>query len=225
MLRSLVGGGTGYGVEAPSITVVASTVENHMKGLVSIRRTGERQRTSVEGSTVRNNAGTGIEGLSVDGLNRAWGTVLVLDSVVTDNGGTGITGLVVSATNTDVSYNGGLGIEAVRTKVRGSSVTGNGRTGVEARGYTWDTDKTVKGKASALSSTITGNGENGLFCSDGVKVVGSDVTDNGFDAECGVSIVCADLRSNRLPRVKESTCDTSYSDLDSADWNICLLDP
>jgi hypothetical protein len=116
--------------------------------------------------------------------------------------------------------------------IKGVTISGNTGYGVRMQ------NNARRAKAKILNSSITDNGDEGVFadrsvsvrdsaitgngtfgatagssdCSTNgvVKLKNADVTGNGIDPACGVSERCADVASCRLPRVIGSTCGTSY---------------
>jgi len=77
--------------------------------------------------------------------------------------------------------------------------------------------------------TITGNGVAGIGGSQRLRIRDSTITGNGGGfATCGVSIACADIRSDVLPKIDaDSSCDTSYqegSGIPGTNWAVCALD-
>jgi hypothetical protein len=106
----------------------------------------------------------------------------------------------------------GRDITLKRTTVAGSSgigVTGNDR-------------------CKLLDAVVRDHAEIGVSCWARLVLRRSDVTQNGFDPDCGTTIACADLASTELPSIGAgSTCDTSLvllSGIPGTSWGVCSLD-
>lgn len=99
--------------------------------------------------------------------------------------------------------------------------------------------KTIRLKNSQVIDNFVGGIES-VFGR--VKLEDSTATGNGTDAECGVSWICYDVGGAKPPKIKNSTCNTSFNltsctcdggsgfvtpDTDPAfhNWGVCLLDP
>jgi len=107
-----------------------------------------------------------------------------------------------------------VGYHAVR--VIDSTIADNGSSGVRSQ------------RVVVRNSMITGNGNFGAVSGPNRRVVlrDSQVVGNGLSAECALGAACADVASGRKPRLRDSTCDTSWNSrsLDGADWQVCLDD-
>ena len=61
-----------------------------------------------------------------------------------------------------------------------------------------------------------------------VAVADTTVTGNGTSADCGTTVVCADLDTDLVPRLDpRSTCDSSHvygSGLPGSSWGVYALD-
>jgi len=112
------------------------------------------------------------------------------------------------------SGDGILGYHAVR--VADSMVAGNGAAGVRSQ------------RVVIRGSMITGNGSFGAQSGDNRRVVlrDSQVIGNGLSDDCVQGAACADVASGRKPRLRHSTCDTSWNSrsTDGADWAVCVDD-
>jgi hypothetical protein len=105
------------------------------------------------------------------------------------------------------------GIEGSVIKVWDVVVTGNAGDGLRS-----------SGRSSVRDSSVSTNATDGI-CAETIRLVRSTAIGNGYDLEC-VLDPCADLRSPRRPRVKESNCGTSLGNPDEngSDWGVCQLD-
>ena len=127
------------------------------------------------------------------------GALLVRDLSVVGSGGDGLVGYEqVRVIDSNVSGNGGTGVVSKRVLVRGSTITGNANFGAM-------TD--AKRRVVLRDSQVTGN---------------------GLNPTCGLlPFPCADIASGRRPRVRQSSCDTSYNPASGeagADWSVCTYD-
>jgi hypothetical protein len=123
----------------------------------------------------------------------------------------------LTVTNVDVVGSSGDGIVGYHAvKVCDSMIAGNGSAGVRSQ------------RVVIRNSMITGNGSFGARSGDNRRVVlrDSQVIGNGLGADCSQGAACADVASGRKPRLRHSTCNTSWNSrsLDGADWSICLED-
>ncbi|HEY2388008.1 MAG TPA: hypothetical protein VGK30_13680 [Candidatus Binatia bacterium] len=123
----------------------------------------------------------------------------------------------LDVTHVDVvgsSGDGIVGYHAVR--VLDSMIAGNGSAGVRSQ------------RVVIRGSMITANGSFGALSGDNRRVVlrDSQVIGNGLSDDCAQGAACADVASGRKPRLRHSTCDTSWNSRspDGADWSICLED-
>jgi hypothetical protein len=100
----------------------------------------------------------------------------------------------------------------------------------------------AQGNVKIVDSTVTGNGLYGVSAGDVentpssshceqkalVMLVGSTVTGNGTNPNCGNTDPCFDVGSCLVaPRLKETTCGHSYqqaSGIPGDDWDVCALD-
>jgi hypothetical protein len=152
--------------------------------------------------------------------------------ILADNSNLGIAADLVRIVGSTISGNayGGVGAQTVggmepakRVHVVDSVVTGNGESGVRSI------------RAVIRGSTVTANGHYGvkavlppLFdepCK--VLVRESDLSGNGVDADCGLTVTCADVASCDRPKVGAGTCQTSYvigSGFPGQSWGVCSLD-
>jgi hypothetical protein len=194
-------------------------------------------------STVTGNAGVGAHV-----VNNGFKLKAVIisgngsDGILSDYGGHGIridglAGRRLNVIRSDVSDNAGAGIyNYERVKVKSSTVDGNGESGI------WQmlSAPVPAGCRRVPSARIAGSmiRDNGLY---GVEITTpcggkkvrlslshSQLTGNGTDSECGVSLVCADIGSKDEPKVdSDSVCDVSYelgSGFPGSSWNVCAAD-
>ncbi len=110
-----------------------------------------------------------------------------------------------------------------KVKARNTTVTGN-RNGIVA-----------DHAAELKHSVVTGNrevgvsvGEAGCHGAGRLKLKDTSVlTGNGTSGDCGTTVACADLAACKEPKVKLSTCNTSYvidSGIPGSDWDACTAD-
>jgi len=225
LLRSVVTGNAGTGVRSAKVKIVDSEVSNNdAEGI----RTGLGTAV-IRGSMISGNGLAGISGIRFK----------VVDTTITGNGTAGIAADLsaggpppgrVKVVRSDISSNLGQGITGFPKKiaVRDSTIDNNGSEGIRQ-----DLSETLEGAVVTLTnSTVTGNALDGIVQSASLprcrlKARGSTVTGNGTYASCGVAQTCADLSSCGLPKVRASTCDTSYdvtSGFPGTSWGVCSLD-
>lgn len=127
----------------------------------------------------------------------AAGALAVNRLLITDSGGDGLVGYrQVRVLDSVLQGNGGSGVRSQRVVIRGSVITGNGKFGA----------------VSGLKRRVV--------------LRDSQVTGNGLADECALGAACADLASGLKPRLRHSTCDTSWdsTSLSGGDWKVCLND-
>ncbi len=138
---------------------------------------------------------------------------------------------IVNGTITGATSNGILGDRVTITNL---TITNTGR-GVDTARKIVATNVTVtqnridglNGDLIKISnSTVTGNGIFGL--SGSVNATDSNITGNGISPECA-DTRCADIASPRRPRLKNTTCDTTYASVDTSTtcagrhWCVCSI--
>lgn len=144
----------------------------------------------------------------------------------------------VKAVNLTVRDNGFAGVKAgAAALVERSTLVGNARCGVQglkraklknvvSRGNFCGANGNIS--VTVIDSQIFDNARAGVW-SDRIAATRSIIRDNDTGDDCGSTPPCADLRSSfegRPPRLKESTCATSYrgSDVSGETWGVCSLD-
>jgi len=187
----------------------------------------------VKDSTVRDS--TGRANLSGGVVSREH-RIKVKDSTISGHADNGLDGNSVKVSGSTITANGAAGLRSRRrsssTKKAGlsikkSSVTANG-VGVLAEGEQCLDCGPVDARVS--ESIVTGNLFSGVQSEQGqVRVSGNTtVTGNGTDAECGVTVACADIMSREEPSISNlSSCDTSYvmsTGIPGESWGVCALD-
>jgi hypothetical protein len=218
MTNSDVSGNTGRGINAEGFGFCS-------QGYLCPRR------LRIEDSTVDDNGAEGI-------FARAG--VFLLRSSVSGNGADGIfdSGSVfnpnrelcssVLIRESAINGNTGSGLRSGgrSAKIDQSDVTGNGSSGVD--GFDGCQGRV---KVQVSNSTIDGNALYGVRADalDRCTVRASDcqITGNGTDADCGVTLTCADVASCSLPSVRDTSCETSYdlgSGFPGTSWGVCSLD-
>jgi len=217
LLRSVITGNAGTGVNSAKARIIDSEVSNNGELGVFGSRSVNIKRSTV--------LGNGFDGVSTNDK-----LVRVTDSIITSNGIAGIDLPLFAKANikrSDVSGNVAQGIRgrAKRVIVRDSTINNNGAEGILS--------DSLRGVVKLTDSAVTGNALDGIAQTDTqttecrLTVKGSTVTGNGTDASCGVSRTCADLTSCGLPEVSASTCGTSYdvaSGFPGTSWGVCSLD-
>jgi hypothetical protein len=117
--------------------------------------------------------------------------------------GHGIIGKRIKAANLVIDSAAVMGIFADGAlKGENLSISGAGECGIRS-----------DSPARLVDSTITTNGQYG-FCGKSVRLYGSTVTGNGV----------TDLRSEKRPFLKNSTCGSSESPNPPYTWGVCTLD-
>ncbi len=223
LLRSVVTGNAGTGIDSAKTKVIDSEVSNN----------GEIGVFGSTGVTIKRST---VSGNGFDGVRTNSKSVRVTDSSITGNGIAGIDlpfSSKAKVVRSDISGNaaqGILGDSPRRIIVRVSTITNNGAEGIRQEALSLT--NTIK----LSDSTITGNALDGIaqidmFASTTCQLTlkgTTTVTGNGTDASCGVSRTCADLTSCDLPKVDPtSMCDTSYdvnSGFPGTSWSVCALD-
>lgn len=116
----------------------------------------------------------------------------------------------------------GVGQEGVhadaKARLTNVTITNSGGVGVAARG------------ANLENTTVTGSGEHGVGAQN-IRMTGSTVTGNGTNTtECDGNLFpdrCADLLSEKRPRLKDSVCGTSLVPVrvfPPQSWHVCQSD-
>jgi hypothetical protein len=116
--------------------------------------------------------------------------------------------------NLTVANSGGDGIVGYRqVRVDDSVLLGNSGSGVRSE------------RVVIRGSVVTGNGNFGAFGGLNRRVVlrDSQVVGNGLADDCTLGAPCADVASGRKPRLRNSTCDTSWDPSGGA-WDVCVND-
>lgn len=150
-----------------------------------------------------------------------------------------VAGKTVKADGITVSNNGFAGVKGGRVAMVSNSVlTGNARSGVQGLVRAKLTDTTSQGNGSGadagavlvvIRSHVSDNRHVGVYA-DRISARDSSIVDNGTDAECGVTLSCADLATSvdgKKPRLDNVTCDTSYKGPDTPPgdtWGVCSAD-
>jgi hypothetical protein len=164
--------------------------------------------------------------------------VTAIDSVIQGAGGDGIAARSAHVEGTTIDGNGGTAIAAYygRVGVYDSEITNNG--------WQFPADAVIGKAVKVGSSTITGNGGDGINAGKSLKLVGSNVSGNGrtgIDVERSAEIIdsnltgnctspgtlgCADVRSCERPRADNTTCGSSMdcNRVAVQDWGICSGD-
>lgn len=181
----------------------------------------------------------------------------MLRTVVRDTGGSGIIAVQsFMARRSEIRANVSDGIRSDytsyrpgdgRLRVLESGIIANGGDGISNSGNsslrvhkTTIVDNALsgialgRGAAKIVGSTIRANATSGVlrppddYCENAVtELADSSVRENGWDASCGVEVVCADLATCDFPVVAATACDTSYdssSGVPGLTWGICALD-
>jgi hypothetical protein len=159
-----------------------------------------------------------ITGAVEDGVVAAK-TVKVDGITVSNNGFTGVKGgRAAMVTNAVLTGNARAGVQGlIRAKLSDTTSQGNGY------GAVGDTALTV------IRSNVSGNLTGGVY-SDRITARDSSIVDNDVDAQCGVTLTCADLEtgidSKKKPRVDTVTCGTSSKGvtLPAETWGVCSAD-
>jgi hypothetical protein len=152
-----------------------------------------------------------ITGSPGDGVRHTAGLLTVRDATISGNAGNGLVALVgkVKVFDSTIENNGRDGVAAlVQARVQRSTVSGNGRFGVS----------TNTNPADACA----------VYAKGAIGLRDSEVTGNGVDAECGVTLACGDVATcDRAPKLTKATCDTSYrldSGIPGETLGVCALD-
>jgi hypothetical protein len=163
--------------------------------------------TKIIGATISNNAGDGV---------RAEKVARIVSASISNNGANGIDADKVDARSTGLLSNGGDGAHAVRkATLRDCNITGNDGDGVSS-------DRLAK---VSQSTTVTGNGLDGVDAGRIMLKTNASVTVNGTSAACGVSAECDDLATDRRPIVGSgASCGTSRDTARGGTWGVCIGD-
>jgi len=133
--------------------------------------------------------------------------------------------------------NGFTGVKGGRVAIVTNAVlTGNGRSGVQGLVRAKLTDTTSQGNAygadagtvlTVVRSNVSGNLHGGL-AADRITARDSSIVDNDVEAQCGVTLTCADLQSwqGKKPHLDNVTCGTSAKGdtLPADTWGVCSAD-
>jgi len=225
--------GNGIGIDATSCTLTNTTVD------ANLGHGADCHRVHMLGGSANGNGGSGI---------RVTGRANVRDAVIVGNGGSGLDGeystgeaaLVARVRTSTIAGNGLDGIRAMRATVKESTIDGNSRYGVRVSAFGSFAYGVRPGRAKVKSSTVSANGLYGVLADGadggavacvfktGAALVGSTTSGNGTDAECGTSIMCADVASCTLPKIAAlAICGTSYqvdSGVPGLSWGVCSSD-
>jgi hypothetical protein len=203
--------------------VIAAKAHVEDSDIVNAGRLGASDRIVLLNSTIAGGSGDGIG---------SGGSVKVINSTITGNAGSGIAGgspnITLKVVRSDISNNGQKGVlwysNYGSVSIRESTISGNVEEGVFSGG-------TLR---ISRASSVTGNGLDGVSSGlsvptecDRITITDSTITGNGTDADCGVSITCADITWCREPSVRDTSCDTSYdtnSGFPGTNWGVCALD-
>jgi len=234
LIRNSTLSNNGTGVNADSVfrgrlRVINSTITNNRNGF----------KASIS-AVVKDSV---VSGSTHDG-GRAGEKLVLRRSQVTGSGNFGLTGgAKMRIVDSEISGNGQEGISTFSdgpTRLVRATIDGNGGSGVDTRGFPARIiDSTITNNGGhgvehnggtpldITGSTITGNALHGIAGGTPVRVVDSVVTGNGTGADCGVTMTCADVAALRLPKLKNTTCETSYdatSGFPGQSWGVCSLD-
>jgi hypothetical protein len=168
-------------------------------------------------------------------LNR--GSLRVRDVAIHDAPGDGIVGgegSIIRATDVTVTSSARNGIWATKVIARSVTVSGSGTAGFLGYGIVGQggvdghdvtsTDNlndgvfTAAGKLTLRNSAVTGNAYDGV-AGFAVKLVASTVTGNATDPDAEGDVVSA-----LPPRIKNSTCGTSFDSNTQGSWGACAGD-
>ncbi len=230
----------GFGVYASfgSVTTADVTITNTGGDVITaVGRPAKLVRTTISvagGRGVFGEPAKVIDSMVLGTTSGVQGSRVVIDNSTIDGcTGDGVIGTPARVIDSFVTDNGqdGLNVSGFETlRVIRSDISGNVGRGIEAGGGA--------PRVTVKESTISNNGEEGIFGTgrirvttnsvvsnnglDGVStattmidcpdlsIVDSTVTGNGLDAVCGVSETCADVAACSLPSIVSTTCDTSY---------------
>jgi hypothetical protein len=220
-----------------TISVRGSNVQGTVRG---------EGRVTVVDSSVRSVSGTSF-------LNGGLGKITVRRSQVTSSG---IGGSAVSvsavdsqivATVSDAVHVSSAGLSSSISLVRshvtasagaGISLSGRGNVRLSEtviensrRGVVSTGSPAERRKVSLVRSSVIGNALDGLRVDGRIQAQLSNVLGNGLDAQCGVTVECADLHASTLPSIRvipgSYECGTSHvlgSGIPGASWGVCLGD-
>jgi hypothetical protein len=236
-----------------SISCEDSEIVGNLDALkaVNVRRSNIQGSVRGEGSvTVIDSSARSISGLNF--LNGARGRIVVRRSQVQTGGVGGVAVSIrvidsqilstndavhvvaaglncsISVVGSHITASAGAGISlSGRGSVRLSqSVVENSRSGIVSTG-----SPAEMRRVSLVRSSVIGNALDGVRVDGQLQAQASNVLGNGLDAQCGVTVECADLNSSTRPSIRVIPglyeCGTSHvlgSGIPGASWGVCLGD-